>query len=290
MAQSRLNWDDYRDCAPEAGVAAIYDYTQRSADEIVGWYWRSIRAKRRTALTVRGLAFVLLVAGTAGQILASTLPTVDERLTCTQFALVLFAIAALLLTGDRAFGWTSGWTRYIATAMAMDNLVHEFRLTWARTLFARTGPLSRDDALALFELAQTLETQLLKAQGAETGAWATEFNAGLQLLESTIRVQREAAEQRHETLRAAIERTGAQARTGAVEVTLRFRGQPCAVRIGCAGAAPVDFLGTAWARTGVPAGAQALDVGVPGAPQCDTHRIVEVPAGGVARVEVSLDV
>lgn len=208
MASNPLKWDDYKDCSPEEGVRRIYEHILRSADEIVGWYWKSIRSKRLTALVARGAAFVLLIAGTGGQILASTLEAAVDRLTCTQVSLVLLATAALLLTGDRTFGWTSGWTRYITTAMAMERLVQEFRLQWAKVLFTRPGPLERADALALFDLAQALELQLLKAQNDETTAWATEFSAGLQLLDAAIKVQREAQDKQLDELRTRVDRPG----------------------------------------------------------------------------------
>lgn len=288
-----LDWDAYKDKTPDEGVHAIYTYISGTATQLTGWYWHSIRTKRTTALVVRWLAFGLLIVGTAAQIYASTIESMSSRLHTTQGSLMLLAVAALLLTGDRVFGWSSGWTRYITTAMMMENLTREFQLKWAHYHFGRDQPLTREDALTLFELARALETQLLKAQSDETTTWATEFHAGLQMLESAIKLQRETTEKRLDELRSSVEKQTESDKkaktTGSVEVALKFKAEVRPVRIAWRSEAPVEFFGSSWTHTAVPAGQHRLEVTLIADPPLTASRIVEVQAGAVTRTEIHLN-
>lgn len=292
--ETGLKWNDYKDASPEDAVKAIYAYICGMAADIIGWYWSAIKNKKKAALMVRGFAFAMLIIGAIAQIYASSLDDPKFRLHYTQGSLALFAVGALLIQGDRSFGWTSGWTRYIMTAMSMEILFSEFKLKWAKYQMSRAATLTNEDVTTLFDLASTLEGQLLKARGEETAAWATEFHAGLQLLESAIKNQRETTEKKLDELRATVEKQDDDSRNaqkpGAIEVSLKFKDGPKRVRIALDKGTPEEVLSTSWTTLSVTPGHHQLDVTTLGDPPVCVSKIVDVTAGTTARVDVQLEV
>lgn len=299
--ETGLNWDDYKDALPDGAAKAMYAYICGTAADIIGWYWSAIKNKKRAALLVRGVAFAMLILGAIAQIYTSSVDDAKLRLHYTQGSLALLAIGALLIQGDRSFGWTSGWTRYIMTAMSMDTLFSEFKLKWAKYQVSRTAALTKEDVATLFDLASTLEGQLLKARGEETATWATEFHAGLQLLESAIKIQRETTEKKLDELRATVEKkddeAGRQAeesrnaqKPGAIEVSLKFKDGPKRVKIALDKGTPEEVLSTSWARLSVTPGHHQLEVTTLGDPPVSISKVIDVTAGSTARAEVQLEI
>lgn len=245
------------------------------------------------AQVIRFSAFVFLLVGAVAQIYTSSIESSTVRLHYSQGSLALLAIAALFLQCDRAFGWTSGWTRYITTAMMMESLFRDFKLKWAKYQISRPQPLTREDIATLFELASTLEGQLLKARAEETAAWATEFHAGLALLESAIKSQRETTEKKLDELRASVDKEDVAdknaRKSGAVEVTLKFKADPKRVSIAWDDSAPEEKLTTSWTRLSVTPGQHRIDVTVLGDTPVTTSKIVDVTPGATTRVELQLN-
>jgi hypothetical protein len=290
-----LKWDEYRDKQPQVALASIYAYTTSTSKEICDWYWKSISTKRKTSLVARGLAFLLLVAGTALQIYTTTLKEAADKLTLAQLAVASLAIAALILVGDRAFGWSSGWMRYVTTVTTMENLTRAFHLEWAKYLVSKTTPLDAADTKALFDLARGLEQELLKLQADETTKWVAEFNAGISLLESAIKTQREETEKKIDAIRTtlATQETAAKAdekskAMGSVEVNLSHKADAKMVQITFDNDTPLDFLGTSWAKVGVAPGQHSLRVKMSTDPPQLVERVIEVQPGAVTRTEVKL--
>src|ERR1039458_8250711 len=191
-----LKWDEFKDKLPPDALASIYTHITLTSASICGWYWSNIKVKRLTSLAARSIAFFLLIPGTGLQIYATTLNGAGEKLTLTQLAVASLAIAALVQLGDKAFGWSSGWMRYITTVTTMENLTRAFQLEWAKYLVSKTTALDGTDTKTLFDLARGLEQELLKLQADETTKWVAEFNAGISLLDSAIKTEREETEKK----------------------------------------------------------------------------------------------
>jgi hypothetical protein len=292
-----LKWDEYRDKQPQEALASIYAYITTSSKQICGWYWENISTKRITSLAARGVAFFLLVAGTALQIYATTLEKAPDKLTLTQLAVASLAVAALVLLGDRAFGWSSGWMRYITTVTTMENLTRSFQLEWAKYLVSKTTPLNAGDTKTLFDLARGFEQELLKLQADETTKWVAEFSAGISLLESAIKTQREETEKKIEAIRTTLtsQEIAAKAEeksraTGSVEVALSFKADVKKIQITFGRDDPVDFLGTSWTKLGVAPGQHLLRIKTLTDPPQFVEKIIEIQAEAVARTEVKLEV
>lgn len=293
--QRLLPWDEYRQRPPDEALASIYGRVGDASRHMCAWYWRSIRTKRWTSLSARGVAFTLLAGGTVLPLAAALQEAVALRLAYTQIAVALLALAGLALMADRVFGWSSGWMRYMTTVMTMENLTSAFELAWGRYLVALEGPPAAADVKTLFDLAKGLEEELLKLQAEETTKWVVEFNSGLALLESAIKSQRDEVDHKLDTIRTQLaERAAANAeqqarQPGALEVTLRHAGAPKPVRISLDGEAESEFIGRAWTRVALSPGMHVLRVRGGAAGALVTERLVDVPAGGAVRLEVEAD-
>ncbi|MFA6011263.1 MAG: SLATT domain-containing protein [Desulfobacteraceae bacterium] len=199
-----LPWDEYKDKKPNDALASIYAHISEISAAMCAWYWTSIKTKRRTSIWIRALCFLLIAFGSILPILAAINEKADDKLTFTQYAIALIALAGLLVYADRVFGWSSGWLRYITTVMTMENLTRSFELEWANYIILKNAPLDPADVKALFELARKLEQELTNLQADETTKWVAEFNSGTSLLESMIKSQREETEQKMETIRTSL--------------------------------------------------------------------------------------
>lgn len=290
-----MKWDEYKDKLPPAALESIYLYITSFAASTTGWYWKSIKTKRRTSITIRTLSFFLLAFGTAAQFYASTVSDVQIRLETTQTAIASLAIAALMTVADRAFGWSGGWLRYVLTITTMENLIRAFQLEWAKYFVSKVGEADSNDVKALFLLTQGLEQELLKLQGEETTKWATEFNAGIAILESAIKTQREETEKKADTIRTTLASQEAAAKaqektkaTGSLEVTLIHAAEIKKVQIKFDSEVPVEFLGTSWAKLNIPPGQHEIHITTIEAPVQTIAKVVDVQPSALAKVEIKL--
>jgi hypothetical protein len=294
-ARTFLKWDEYSGKPPPVALESIYSYITTFAASTTGWYWKSIKTKRRTSIAIRTISFLLLAFGTAAQFYASTVIDVQNRLYTTQAAIASLAIAALMTVADRAFGWSGGWLRYVLTVTTMENLIRAFQLEWAKYFVAKVGEADTNDVKALLLLTQGLEQELLKLQGEETTKWATEFNAGIAILESAIKTQREETEKKADTIRTTLATQEAAAKaqekanaTGSLEVTLTHAAEIKKVQIRFDSEAPVEFLGTSWAKLNISPGQHEIHVNTTEAPIQTIAKVVDIQPSAVAKVEIRL--
>ena len=291
-----LSWDTYKNKSPDEALPSIYTHAEEASSKIRDWYWGSIRKKKHASLFSRSLAFGFLILGTAFPIVAGVLDDTSQRLSLTQWAVAFLAVAGLTQVADRVFGWSSGWMRYITTVTTMENLTRVFELEWAKYLVARdAAALDSSDVRALFELAKGLEQELIKLQDEETTKWVAEFNTSLSLLESLIKSQREEVDKKLESIRTTISAKEAAAkeeektkRVGSVEVSLVHKDKPKAVRISLDEDPPDEFLGRVWSKLDVKPGQHVVIVQTLSDPPESSKNVVDVPPGGVARVEIKV--
>lgn len=288
-------WDLYKEKKPDEAAQAIHAHVGETSLMMCSWYWTSIGTKRKASLRIRGVSFVLGLLGTVLPISAALLPDDGNKLLVTQLAVVLIAVAGLLLIADRVFGWSSGWMRYMTTVTTMENLTRAFQLEWGKYLVSRIEPLNSQDAKALFDLASGLEHELTKLQSDETTSWCADFNTGTSLLESLIRTQREEADKKLEAIRTgmasqqkAIETQEKSKLPGAIEVTIKHKGDPKPIRIALDAEESNEFHGITWSRVNVTPGLHVLRVATTANSTVQIEKIIEVAASAVARTEVSL--
>lgn len=295
-APAMLSWDAYREKPYDKALPSIYAHASAEALRYATWYWDSIRTKRRTSLGVRFLTFLLLIGGTLLPILAGLGDKPDQRLQLTQLGVTALALGGLLQIGDRVFGWSSGWLRYISTATAMENLARGFEIDWAAYVLGKSGRLADADVKPLFDLAAHLQQGLIKLQNEETESWKIEFNTGAALLGDLIKSQRESNEKATDAARAAVsaqkvaEEVAAKARQpGAIEVSLVHKGAPVEVGIAVDDGQPERFLGVVWSKQGLSPGQHRVTLTTTDAQATlIARKQVEVKAGANSAVEIQL--
>jgi len=163
-AEDALQWDEFKDKTLDEALPSIYQRACTACETFPGWYWRSIRTKRRTSLVVRLLTFAMVIAGTLAPLLAGLYGTPNERLTLTQLGVCALALGGLLQIADRVFGWSSGWLRYIRTATAMEGRARQFQLDWSGYIIGKGGRLADTDVKPLFDMAADLQKGLMTLQ------------------------------------------------------------------------------------------------------------------------------
>ena len=294
-AETSLDWNEYKDKTVDEALPSIYRRAREVSKLFAGWYWGSIRTKRRTSLGVRFATFLLLILGSLTPILAGLRMEPVDKLQLTQLGVAALVLGGLLQVADRVFGWSSGWLRYITTATAMENLSRKFELDWAGYVLGKGGTLAVDDIKPLFDIATQLQESLMKLQNDETDKWVTEFNTGATLLGDLIKSQRESGEKVAEAATAALAAHKAivdanvkAALPGAVEISILHKAAPVAVAISIDDTGTESFLGTVWSRLNIPPGQHTVTIESKETPPLVIKKVVEVPAGGVVRAEVKL--
>jgi hypothetical protein len=123
---------------------------------------------------------------------ATLLPEVIRKLPFDfgQAGYLLIGVAAGCVGLDRFFGYSTGWIRYITTAMALEKSLDEFRMEWARNIVKLRGGSPNEQQLD--QLIQTCEVFSLAIKGQveeETKAWVTEFQSNLTQLEKDLQAK-----------------------------------------------------------------------------------------------------
>jgi hypothetical protein len=158
--------------------------------------------------------------------------------------------------GDKVFGWSSGWQRYVTTVTAMEKLSLDFELDAARYVLSR-ATLTAQDLPAFLDIAKQFTGQIEARRSEETAAWVTEFNAGLAALSDVIRVQKEASDK-------AVAARRDEAKPGAIEVGITqgtTPPKPVSVYLdGDAATARKDFMGASVVFSSVSGGLHSIRV------------------------------
>jgi hypothetical protein len=285
-AESFLTWDEYKNKSLDEALPVLYAHATATSKARCTWYWDSIKAKRWSSLGIRLATFSLLVIGTLLPILAGLGDRPDMRLEYTQVGVTALALAGLLQVADRVFGWSSGWLRYITTVTTMENVTRKFELDWAAYILGKGGNLSNQDIKPLFDMAKQLEDDTAKLQSDETEKWVAEFSSSVALLGEMIKSQRESGEKAVEAARSAI----ASQQNGAVELSLVHKDTPTTVNIAVDDESGSEFVGSSWAKLDMKPGQHTITVTSTDTtkPKRVIQKVVDVPAGGVARIEITL--
>jgi hypothetical protein len=279
-----LKWDTSVIKTPEEAAQEIFDHAVKFSHESREWYWKSIKSKKRASLTIRIVVFTLLIFGAILPLLAGLLDDPLPRLRCTQFGVAALAVAGLFQLGDRVFGLSSGWLRYITTVTAMEDLTRRFESDWKDYMFSKSGKISEVDVKPLFDLAKKFEDDISAKRIDETDKWVTEFTTSTALLNEMIKSQREAAEK---SVTEEKEKQKAQV-PGAIELSIVPKGDPVEVMISLDEGKEETFTGLKWSMLGISTGIHKVKLSTTGKKPLIHENAVNVPAGEVAKIEIKL--
>lgn len=189
------NWDPAR---PEESLAEIHLYVLEEAARATDWYWRNKGSKARWSQIIRFVVWALATVGGLLPVLAAAvgkafqLPlTKDLQLDLTNglWASLLLGLAAGLLGLDKAFGFSSGWARYVLTATNIRKCLEDFRLDWAALRNKAGTPPTAVSVIPLIERAKQFRSEVEGLVLQETKDWVTEFQSTMAQMEKDVAAQ-----------------------------------------------------------------------------------------------------
>jgi SMODS and SLOG-associating 2TM effector domain 2 len=140
---------------------------------------------------LRVVAILLFVLGGLVPIVKATLPAVAiNHVDFGQAGYLLIGVGAGCLGLDRFFGYSTGWIRYITTALALEKSREEYRLQWTRQMAKTRGnQLSADEVEELIQTCATFSLAIKSQVEQETKAWVAEFQSNLTQLEKDLKAK-----------------------------------------------------------------------------------------------------
>jgi conflict system pore-forming effector with SLATT domain len=187
---SNLSW---KDPDVENSITELRRYVEDEAQKQIAWYYAKKTWKARMSTALRFASILLFVMGGLVPIVKATLqPAAINKLPFDfgQAGYLLIGVAAGCVGLDRFFGYSTGWIRYITTAMAIEKSLEEYRMEWARNIAKLRGAPPNEQQLD--QLIQTCETFSLAIRTQveqETKAWVAEFQSNLAQLEKDLQAK-----------------------------------------------------------------------------------------------------
>jgi hypothetical protein len=174
-----LSWKT--DADVEASINALYHYAEAMADRSIHWYWKAKRANALSSRFLRAGAIGFAALGGLAPIVSSLdwFGQASSHL-IGQLGYISLGIAAACVGFDKFFGFSSGWMRYVLTAMVQQEALSAFRMDWAilsADLGAKT--LAIDEVKPMIQRVKDFVQQIDQNVEQETKAWMTEFQANL---------------------------------------------------------------------------------------------------------------
>ena len=185
----------------ETSLDAMRQYAEDDVKSAIAWYyakkpwkaWGSQVLKLATLLATALGGLIPIIAAFGWSPFHGGTAQVNT-LQFNQVGYLCFALAAAFLGFDRYFGYSTGWMRYITTAMALETALRNFRLDWARATAAQGGVAPSGENLeALLKKIQDFCVAARALVEKETQAWVTEFQSNLSELEKDAKAAIEKA-------------------------------------------------------------------------------------------------
>lgn len=179
-----LTWN----CADTtASLQGVMKYVEEEAKKSIDWYWKNKRAKALLSRWIQFLAVVLTSAAAIVPIVGEL--TQNRILKNALWASLLVGLAAALLALDKAFGFSSGWARYVMAATNIRKSLEEFRMDWY-ALIAKSYPSPTPEQVeALIQHAKEFRVNVEAMVLQETKDWVTEFQNNIAQLEKDVSAQ-----------------------------------------------------------------------------------------------------
>jgi len=199
-ATDSLTWNN---SDVEKSLKDLRTYIEAETQKAIDWYWREKEPRKRMAQKIQLRALILTAAAGLAPVIVQILRPIIRYFYPGAFefdsgpiATLLVGIAAAYIGLDRAFGYSSGWIRYVLTGTTLSKLLAEFRMDWVAT-DAKKGD---DRPVALIARAKDFVAAVQSALLQETKDWAAEFQSNVAGMEKDIKAQLDA-------LKAQVEKT-----------------------------------------------------------------------------------
>jgi len=288
-----LSWN----CAETtASLQKLSNYVEEEAQKTISWYWRNKRAKSFFSQWTQFLAVALTSTAAITPIVGQLLPNgVLSTLKQPLWASLLVGLAAALLALDKAFGFSSGWARYVMAATNIRKSLEEFRMDWA-VLIAKAGPSPTPEQVeALIQRAKEFRIAVEGMVLQETKDWVTEFQNNMAQLEKDVIAQLATLKAQSEK---ATQARDAASQAGSIQLSVpnadKCDNATIHVKLeGAAGTVADDAVtgSKTWVRLNLSPGHYQVTVSaaVSGKPISATAAVIVKP-GEIAQSEISLPV
>jgi hypothetical protein len=164
-------------------------YVEAEAGKAIDWYWAHKGWKSWPSRIIRFSA--ILLTALAG-IFPVTVTLFDIQRASANSGLwssLLVGLAAALLGLDKAFGFSTGWARYVLAATSIRKTLEEFRMDWMVLSAQLTAGPKPEEIAKLLQRAKEFRAAVEGAVLQETKDWITEFQNNFAELEKDIKVQ-----------------------------------------------------------------------------------------------------
>jgi hypothetical protein len=167
-------------------LSVVFSHAVGFATATEEWYATKRGPKRFWGRVLRVGAIVLGTAAVVLPILSQIFTNGDKATIAPGWAAVALAAAAGLIAFDHYFGFSAGWTRFMAAELQVTRLRHDFEYAWEVARATDTAPLSDDEVAARLAGVREFVLSIDDVIAEETGAWITEFRASLERVEQSI--------------------------------------------------------------------------------------------------------
>ena len=212
------NWNPQ---GPADSLAEIHSYVIREAGKSIQWYWRAKRSKALPSQLIRFSAWIFAAVGGLLPVIGTLFHDSflkNAKLENGLWASLLLGIAAALVGLDRAFGYSSGWARYVLTATNIRKTLEEFRMEWTELMAKAGTSLTPENVAPLIERARKFRAEVEVLVLQETKDWVTEFQSSMAQIEKDVAAQLTA-------LKGQIEKTGqtreAESQPGSIQLSIQ---------------------------------------------------------------------
>jgi hypothetical protein len=180
----------------QPSLDALLSYVEIEAEKATRWYWVNKKWKARLSRWIR--LWALILTASAGLLPIASYIAKDlgwcTGLAATSglWASALVGVAAALLGMDRAFGFSTGWARYVLAATEIRNRLEEFRMDWIALMASASPNPNAEQVSALIMKAKAFRLAVENVVTQETKDWVTEFQTNMAQLEKDVKAQLDA--------------------------------------------------------------------------------------------------
>lgn len=185
-----LNWDSKN---ADVSLNKLYEFACDEGKRTEDWYWKKTGEKKRWAMLLRVVAIMAVTAAGIIPILSPIFKDAkDFPIINPIWSSLAIAIGTAALGLDKFFGFSSGWIRYVTSALNIKAWLIEFKFDWEQ--YRATIAYAKDtDTEAQLQIMITkcsmFAIKIATAVQEETKQWAQEFQSSLSTLDQTLKQQ-----------------------------------------------------------------------------------------------------
>lgn len=152
-----------------------YVALQRFISSSTQWYLHKKAVKRRWARVLRLLTIVTVVLGGLAPVVGALWQGFE-----TSVGFILLGLAGGFQILDRSFGYSSGWSRNLATAMSLEACAAKLAFEFSRL---KSRPSEDENMWQLLIMASDEAWQIISS---ETSTWLSDFRAEMEEIRSKV--------------------------------------------------------------------------------------------------------